>query len=278
VALLAFCLAISGWIVVRVRADDAARTVSSVLIAPRRAGATAAPQRPAPVPAPLAACEARIERQPSRLPVVAIAGASYTAGTGPDNPELSWAVDLARQLRWDGVIYGDPGAGYLASGTGGHGPMARLLAAEKLRALGPALVIVQAGFNDIGVPAGRVQRQVRATVDLIRAAAPHARIALLTTFGYTPQGSPALRALDRAIVTAASTAAPGVIVMDPLAGRWTYPRAFAGALHPSAAGDAWIARTVAGLLAARGVRPASVTPTAPLICDESVGVGKPALS
>ena len=45
---------------------------------------------------------------------MAIVGASYTAGIGPDNPAQSWAVRLARLLHWNAVIYGVPGAGYVA--------------------------------------------------------------------------------------------------------------------------------------------------------------------
>jgi lysophospholipase L1-like esterase len=224
---------------------------------------------------PLAACEARIERAPHRAPTVAIVGASYTAGTGPDNPDLSWAVGLARLLHWNAVIYAVPGAGYVQAGDGRRGPMARMLTEEGLHALAPALVIVQAGHDDVGVPTGLERRQVGAAVNLIRAAAPGARIALLTTFAASPDGSPALRQTDHAIVTAGTAADPNAIVMDPLAGRWVFPHAHGG-LHPTAAGDAWIARTVAGILRAHGVRPAPATSSAPVICDVSVGGGKPA--
>jgi lysophospholipase L1-like esterase len=227
------------------------------------------------VAAPLGACAERIKREPRRLPTVAIVGASYTAGTGPGNPEQSWAVGLARLLRWNAVIYGVPGAGYARSSSSGRGPMARMLGQEDLHGLGPALVIVQAGHDDVGVPPGLERQRVGAAVELIRAAAPAARIALLTTFAAALPGSPALRRTDAAIISAASAADPGAIVMDPLAGRWSFPRAADG-LHPTAAGDAWIARTALAVLLTRGVRPAPVTATAPVICDVSVGVGKPA--
>jgi lysophospholipase L1-like esterase len=149
-----------------------------------------------------------------------------------------------------------------------------MLSQEQLRDLGPALVIVQAGHDDVGVPPGLEGRRVRAAVDLIRAAAPGARIALLTTFAVAPGGSPALWQTDHAIVAAGTAADPAAIVMDPLTGRWTYPRAGDG-LHPTSAGDAWIARTVAAALRAHGVLPAPATSTAPVICDVSVGAGKP---
>jgi len=226
------------------------------------------------VATPLAACEARIEGEPHRAPTVAIVGASYTAGTGPDNPELSWAVGLAKLLRWNAVIYGVPGAGYVRTSPSGRGPMARMLSLEGLRRLGPALVIVQAGHDDVGVPTALEGRQVGAAVDLIRAAAPAARIALLTAFAVSAGGSPALHRTDHAIVTAGTAADPGAILMDPLAGRWAFPRAGDG-LHPTAAGDAWIAHQVAAILLAHSVRPAPATSTPPVICDVSVGAGKP---
>jgi lysophospholipase L1-like esterase len=279
-ALVACCLAFSLWIVARNGDAAASRAVSSVLLEPHQGRAAPPPGRPHGRPAmlsvatPLAACETRIERETHPLPTVAIVGASYTAGTGPDNPELSWAVGLARLLHWNAVIYGVPGAGYVRTSASGRGPMARMLSQEGLHDLRPALVIVQAGHDDVGVPRGLEGRRVSAAVDLIRAAAPGARIALLTTFAVGPSGSPALRQTDRAIVTAGTAADPDVIVMDPLAGRWMFPRAGDG-LHPTAAGDAWIARTAAAILRAHGVRPAPATSAAPVICDVSVGAGKP---
>ena len=44
-------------------------------------------------------------------------------------------------------------------------------------------------------------------------------------------------------------------------------------MHPTAAGDAWIARKVLGVLLANGLRPAAqATGAQPVICDASVGV------
>jgi lysophospholipase L1-like esterase len=271
-ALVACCLALSLWIVVRIRAAES-RAVSSVLLVPRHPWEHTKPAMIS-FATTLAACEARIERGPHKVPTVAIVGASFTAGIGPDNPEQSWAVDLARQLRWNAVIYGVPGVGYVRTGATGRGPVARMLSQESLRKLAPALVIVQAGHDDIGMPGRLERRRVAAAVNLIHTAAPAARIALLTTFALTLDGSPALRQTDEDIVAAGTTADPDAIVMDPLAGRWKFSRASDG-LHPTAAGDAWIARTAAAILLAHGVRPAPVTSPAPVICDVSVGAGKP---
>ena len=57
-----------------------------------------------------------------------------------------------------------------------------MLSEERLSGLVPAVVIVQAGHDDVGVPAARETRQVRAAVDLIRSVTPKARIALITVF------------------------------------------------------------------------------------------------
>ena len=220
---------------------------------------------------PLAGCEERIALGPRDLRAMAIVGASYTAGVGPDNPELSWAADFARRLRWNAVIYGVPGAGYVRRGTDGLGPMARMLEAERLPQLAPSLVIVQAGHDDGGVPAAVERRQVERTVDLIQADDPHAAIGLITVFS-APTGStspgPLYRA-DRAIVTAARAADPRVIIMDPLTGHWKFQHAHDG-LHPTAAGDAWIARKVASILRDHGIVSSPSTVTSAVICDLSI--------
>ncbi len=223
------------------------------------------------------ACEQRIERASGRVPVMAIVGASYTAGVGPDNPALSWAADLARNLRWDAVIDGVSGAGYVRTGTDGLGPMTRLLSAEQLPGLSPALVIVQAGYDDGRVPAGLERQQVLRTIELIRAEAPHARIGLVTVFTSPARPIPArFYRTDAAIVAAARAADPNAIIMDPLTGQWTYQHADQG-LHPTAAGDAWIAGKVAAILRAHGVvgRPVTTAAAAPMICDIGVPASAP---
>jgi lysophospholipase L1-like esterase len=212
---------------------------------------------------------------------MAIVGASYTAGVGPHDPELSWAVQLARMLGWNAVIDGVSGAGYVSAGAGGQGPVARMLAREELAALDPALVIVQAGHNDTGVPPWVERQQVGRAIAFIRAAAPRARIALLTVFtGQSPAHLAAFYQTDAAIVAAGLAADPGAIIMDPLAGRWNFEH-FDGGLHPTAAGDTWIARKVGAILRAHGVLPAATAATAataraagktPAICVEAVGV------
>jgi lysophospholipase L1-like esterase len=219
----------------------------------------------------LAACELRLERAPNGLPVMAIVGASFTAGTGPGNVALSWAVLLARTLGWNAVVDGVPGAGYVRAGAGHQGPVARLLTSEDLRALDPGLVVVQAGHDDSGVPASLERQRVGQAIDAIRAAAPRARIALLTVFAAQSGPTAALSLVNDVIIAAARAADPHVIVMNPLGGGWSFQRAAQGGLHPSAAGDAWIAAKVAATLRAHGVAPAAGQGA--VICDSGAGHG-----
>ena len=253
--------------VTRSRAGAAALSSSSVRLVQDRPGPDSTLLAAADT---LSRCETRVEATARRAPVAAIVGASFTAGVGPDNPVQSWAVRLAQELRWNAVVYGVSGAGYARAGPGGTRSMASLLAAEDLSRLDPDLVIVQAGHDDEGVPAPVEAGRVRAVISQIRAAAPHARIALLTTFSATLDGTPALRATDQAIVTAAGAADAGAVIMDPLAGRWQFGHAHGG-LHPTAAGEVWIARQVAAILAANGVRAAQADGPSPTICDTAVG-------
>ena len=222
----------------------------------------------------LARCEQALERSAGQrgLPRLAVVGASFTAGTGPGNPDRAWAVLLAELLHWDAVIYGVPGAGYVHPGTGHRGPVTAQIARIGLRALAPALVIVQAGHDDIGVPPQLERQRVAQVIALIRDEAPRARIALVTVFPGR-RSLPADYRIDDAIVTAARAADPGVIIMDPLAAGWVFPRTRDG-LHPTAAGEAWIARKVAALLGQHGLRPALPRAGAagPVICDSGIPV------
>jgi lysophospholipase L1-like esterase len=223
----------------------------------------------------MAECERKLDRGQDGsghgVPRLAIVGASFTAGVGPDNPVKSWAVLLARLLHWDAVIYGDPGAGYVRAGVGREGPVAAELARADLREIAPALVIVQAGHDDIGVPLRLEQRRVEQAVALIRAEAPKADIALLTVFAGRFR-SPAAYRTDHAIVAAGRAADRNVIIIDPLAGGWVFARS-RGGFHPSAGGSAWIARTVAGILREHGVFPVPQRHDAAagaVICDSGI--------
>lgn len=197
----------------------------------------------------LASCEAGLVRD--RTPSMVVVGASFTAGVGSGGPYRSWAAILARMMQKNAVVYGMAGAGYVRSGAGRRGPVAAEIARLELARLAPSLVIVQAGHDDIGVAPGFERQRVTQAIKLIRAEAPRAVIALVTVF----RGHASLRAArrtDSAIVAAATTADPRVIIMDPLAGHWQYQRASDG-LHPTATGSEWLAAKAAAILKTDGV-------------------------
>ena len=241
--------------------SSAQATVDPPPSRPSPAGAAGADGASGPVPgsvrqaAELTGCEQRLQpgRRPG-VPAVAIVGASITAGVGAEDPAGSWAVLLARQLRWNAFVYGVPGAGYVHPGLGRKGPVAAEIDRAHLGALKPSLIIVQAGHDDMSVPPDLERLRVQQTVAMIKAQAPQARIALITVFA-GPKRPPAIYRTDEAIVAGAEAADPDVIIMDPLASGWRFPHARDG-LHPSPEGDAWIAGKVAGILRQNGVRPA----------------------
>jgi lysophospholipase L1-like esterase len=258
----------------------ASQTVASQ--APASQPARTAPARTAPArtarlitrSGPSATCEQRLADDAKHgTPDVVIVGASFTAGVGTGAPGRSWAVLLARELHWNVDVYGVAGAGYVHPGADHLGPVTAELARIDLRDLDPALVIVQAGHDDIGIPARVEERRVERTIALIRAQAPDARIALLTVYA-TRSPTPAAYRTDRAIVTAGRTADPRVIIMDPLASHWSFQRAPDG-LHPTEAGSRWIARKVAEILRANGLGTAeasagAATARPAVVCDYGV--------
>jgi hypothetical protein len=113
---------------------------------------------------------------------------------------------------------------------------------------------------------------------MVRAQAPRATIALITVFTthrhrsghrYAP---PAAYRTDHAIVSAARAADPHVIIMDPLASRWTFARSLGG-LHPTTDGSHWIAGKVETVLHSHGFTApgdAAADHDRPLLCDAGI--------
>jgi acyl-CoA thioesterase-1 len=180
-------------------------------------------------------------------PVLAVVGASFAAGVGAGNRHNAWPEDLARILHGRVAVSADPGAGYVNPGAGHRGPFSRLAARLNLARLDPGVVIIQGGHDDIGRPLTLIRERVESLVAAIRREVPHARLAVLTVFARGNRLSRAAWATDQTIVAAARHADPPVLVFDPLAGRWHFPR-IGDHLHPTAAGHRWIAeRLAAGL-------------------------------
>lgn len=177
-------------------------------------------------------------------PLLVVVGASFSAGVGAGGHRHAWPQDLARILRWHAVVSADPGAGYVNPGAGERGPFSRLAFRLDLARLDPQVLIIQGGHDDIGRPLPLIRDRVETLVATIHRESPHTRIAILSVFTRGWHPSPQARATDRTVVTAARHADPSVLVFDPLRGRWRFPRV-RDRLHPSAAGQSWIAQRLA---------------------------------
>ena len=188
------------------------------------------------------ATAARRNQTPS--PLLAVIGASFSAGVGAGGQHRAWPEDLAKTLHWRLVLSADPGAGYVNRGSGRRGPLARLAARLHLGRASPTLIIIQGGHDDIGRPPSLIRERVQSLVARIHRQAPHSLLAVLTVFARGNRPSAAAMATDRAIVAAARRADPAILVFDPLADGWHFPRG-GDHLHPTAAGYRWIARDLA---------------------------------
>ncbi|WP_304941288.1 SGNH/GDSL hydrolase family protein [Tsukamurella sp. M9C] len=172
-----------------------------------------------------------------RRPVVVI-GASVSSGK-----EVSSAQAYPRRVA---ALSGRPvqvssrvGAGYA------DGSIARLTRAANLPAQNPSLVVLQAGTNDVGAPPALVAGQVRQVVSTVRQQAPGAKIAVVTVFPSIHSGD-AARTTDAAIIGAARSVDPSVVVISPLSEGWNYTSSEDG--HPGSAAHLRIAERVAGLV------------------------------
>ena len=130
------------------------------------------------------------------------------------------------------------GAGYA------DGSIARLTRAANLPAQNPSLVVLQAGTNDVGAPPALVAGQVRQVVSTVRQQAPGAKIAVVTVFPSIHRGA-AARTTDAAIIGAARSVDPSVVVISPLSEGWVYGTSSDG--HPDAAAHQKLAERVAAL-------------------------------
>ncbi|CAM3906321.1 SGNH/GDSL hydrolase family protein [Tsukamurella ocularis] len=131
------------------------------------------------------------------------------------------------------------GAGY------NDGAIAGLTRAANLPERDPALVVVQAGSNDVGASTTAIDSQVRQVITTVRSQAPKARVALITVFPTVHGSGPNARATEAAIVGAARAVDPSISVISPLSEGWVYGTSSDG--HPDAAAHQKLAERVAAL-------------------------------
>ena len=183
-------------------------------------------------------------------PLLAVVGASVSAGVGAGHRHDAWPEDLGRLLGWRVAVEADPGAGYVDPGEGDRGPFSRLTSELELGRLHPRAIIIQGGHDDIGRPLPLIRDRVKSLFAEIHREAPHAVLVILSVFVRGNRPSTAAVATDRTIVSAARRADSRVVVVDPRVEHWHFPR-IGDHLHPTAAGHRWIARKLAAVLRER---------------------------
>ncbi|NMD56808.1 MULTISPECIES: SGNH/GDSL hydrolase family protein [Tsukamurella] len=186
---------------------------------------------------PAAAEPAAAPRTTDSRPIVVI-GASISTGY-----EVPGVVAYPR------MISAIAGRSVYLSARGGagynDGAIAGLTRAANLAGRDPALVVVQAGSNDVGAAPAAIDGQVRQVITTVRSQAPNARVALITVFPSVRGSGPDARTTEATIVGAARAVDPSVSVISPLTEGWVYGASSDG--HPDAATHQKLAERVAAL-------------------------------
>lgn len=172
-----------------------------------------------------------------RRPVVVI-GASVSSGKAV-SASSAYPRRIGALTGRDVAVSARTGAGYA------DGSMGALARAANLPARNPALVVLQAGTNDVGAPPAVIAGQARRVVATVRQQAPNAKIVVVTVFPSIHRNA-AARNTDAAIIGAARSVDPNVAVISPLTEGWTYQAADDG--HPGAGAHERLAERVAGLV------------------------------
>lgn len=105
-------------------------------------------------------------------PVVAIVGDSIESGMGLE-PFEAWPALVAVDRRWALQNFSEPGAGFLALGSGNQnfdGQIDQAIAAKA------DVVLIGASDNDLGQNTAAVAKSMAAAVERLRHALPHARL------------------------------------------------------------------------------------------------------
>jgi lysophospholipase L1-like esterase len=179
---------------------------------------------------------------------VAFLGNSFVGGSLMDSGlDATWPALVSRNLDLaDSIITAD-GSGYVTPGAGG----ARFSTLAK-RVPGDADGVVILGSDDDQTHSQEsIEAAARQTIQIVKKAAPHAKILVIATF-WVSNDPPAGIIASRDAVRAAAKA-EGVSFADPIAGRWLGddPGRYIGSdgLHPVDAGEAVLAKHIQPLVA-----------------------------
>ena len=208
---------------------------AELIVLPVATPTTSASAQPSPPP-PLPASPTTAPH-----PVVAFLGDSYAAGAGSSRPSTRWTDLVSQHLGWVEENLALTTASYSTAGEPGETSYrARIPALVATRA---QIVVVSGGRADVNVGAARFRGDVRATLAAIHAAAPTAKIMVISpTWGNSPV--PAKLTTLIAIVRAEAVRAGATYlnIGEPMAGKVALMAA--NEWQPNDAGHAAIAAAV----------------------------------
>jgi lysophospholipase L1-like esterase len=202
--------------------------------------------------------------QRAHTPVVMFLGDSYTTGRLGQVPELTYAADTARTLRWQVILGGYRGTGFVAEGHV-HKNFAGLFTEQLAWRPAPDLVIVSGGHNDRNHPPETVGGAARQLLTTIRQTWPGTRLLLMGPMWGDGEPPGKVEKVRDTLESVASE--QNVPFVDPLREHWITGDRVQGTgnapmyilsdgVHPTTAGARYIAgRFVADLRALKLTKP-----------------------
>ncbi|MEV0581436.1 SGNH/GDSL hydrolase family protein [Nonomuraea sp. NPDC050310] len=188
----------------------------------------------------------------SRAPVMMAVGDSFTVGSGPVPAWQSYAAAAARTLRWQPVIAGAGGTGFVSRGRVGRN-FRESFEAELAWRPAPDVLIISGGHNDRRWSTQHVRRAASSLLWLARAQWPRTRIVVIGPIWLDTPPPGASRVRDALAEVAGRE---GVTFLDAMAQRWITgdPAAvmLPDGVHPTRGGHARIAAWLVDSLAKAG--------------------------
>lgn len=180
---------------------------------------------------------APLKAQRDEPPVLMVVGDSFTVGSGPVPTWQSYAAEAARQLRWQPVIAGAGGTGFVNPGRVGRN-FQQSFEDELAWRPAPDVLIISGGHNDRRWSSLRVRQAAARLVWTARGYWPHTRIILI---GPIWLGSPPSRAYSVRDALFEVAQREQVAFLDPMKQRWGNVMLPDG-VHPTRNGHLRIAR------------------------------------
>ena len=187
------------------------------------------------------------QREPQAT-TAAFVGDSYVAGTGATRPSKRWSSQVAQQMGWKEINFGQAGTGYVNPGDSPD-ESALPQRVKSVIAAHPDVVVVSTGLNDVA--GGYSKREVRTAVNQtyrrLRAGLPQARIVAVAPLW--PDDSPPakLTRISKAVKSAAARVDAEYVQTRPWYDDLSQRLAPDG-LHPDNAGYRMLANKVSAAL------------------------------